>query len=613
MAAVGSSRSTSSRSIGPEVSGWTRARARSSISSKRSRKVMSSQWSEPAPVMEWCWAARGAGAGQLDVATQPLLVGHLGDVAEVGLAGVGHRLDQLVLAGERGLEVTRDLVEDAAGARGAVVDLVDVRTELAAAGGDVALAAARADPADLAVHGRDAGGVDEELLHGRGGGRLLGGHRGGADEHAVDGHRRLAVQGRPRTGEVVDCAVRRTDPATDADDEVVDGAQVGVRREQELVEVLPRVVPAGDAALDVHDDGGVDLTGDREHHADLLDGAGLEHDVRDAGLVQVLDDVDGVLELGDAGADHQAVEGSPGEARLLQQSLAADVQLPEVGVEQERVELRRAALVEELGQLGHVLVEDPLGDLAAAGELGPVAGVRGRGDDLGVDGGRGHPGEQDRRLAGEPGERRVHDGLAVAAVDQLRGVRRPVGGRGHGGTGGEEQVATSRGCGRDDRDATTAQRAAGHVRGELGGTEVDDPAGLRADGVGELARPVDGLHADGVGEVLGQTGVETAGLGPVAGHGDGRGERGVVEAERDGHRLDGRAERPSAADLGLDLGGLGGAALVDGGAEAAKDGRGAADHEAARTVDGAHGRGLGGVAGRRPRRRAPRDRRGWRR
>ena len=97
--------------------------------------------------MEWCWAG-GAGAGQLDVAAQPLLVGHLGDVAEVGLAGVGHRGDQLVLAGERGLGVAGDLVEDATGARGAVVDLVDVGAELAAAGGDVAVAAARADPAE---------------------------------------------------------------------------------------------------------------------------------------------------------------------------------------------------------------------------------------------------------------------------------------------------------------------------------------------------------------------------------------------------------------------------------------------------------------------------------
>ena len=63
---------------------------------------------------------------------------------------------------------------------------------------------------------------------------------------------------------------------------------------------------------------------------------------------------DGVLELGDAGADHQAVERSAGEARLLHEALAADLQLPQVGVEEEGVELRRAALVEQLGQLGDV-------------------------------------------------------------------------------------------------------------------------------------------------------------------------------------------------------------------------------------------------------------------
>ena len=55
--------------------------------------------------------------------------------------------------------------------------------------------------------------------------------------------------------------------------------------------------------------------------------------------------------------------------------------------------------------------------------------------------------------------------------------------------------------GGDDGDAATAQRASGHVRGEVGRTEVDDPAGLGTGGVGELTRPVDRLHADRVGEV----------------------------------------------------------------------------------------------------------------
>ena len=117
---------------------------------------------------------------------------------------------------------------------------------------------------------------------------------------------------------------------------------------------------------------------------------GLNTTWADAGLVEVLDDRDGVLEVGDAGADHQAVEGRPGQPGLLEQALAADLHPPQVGVEEERVELRRAALVEQLGQLGDVVGEDLLGDLAAAGELGPVAGVGGRGDDRGVDGGRGH-------------------------------------------------------------------------------------------------------------------------------------------------------------------------------------------------------------------------------
>ena len=139
--------------------GCTRATARSSISSKRVRKVMSSQpWR--GLLVEQRVTPR---ARQLEEAAQPLLVGHLGDVAEVGLAGGGHRRDQLVLAGEGGLGVAGDLVEQGAAARGGVVDLVDVGAELAATGGDVAVAATGADPAAVDVAG-DAGRLDEQVL-----------------------------------------------------------------------------------------------------------------------------------------------------------------------------------------------------------------------------------------------------------------------------------------------------------------------------------------------------------------------------------------------------------------------------------------------------------------
>ncbi len=53
---------------------------------------------------------------QLDVALQPLQVGHVGDVAEVRLGGVGHRGDDLVAALGDGVGVTGDLVEQAAAA-----------------------------------------------------------------------------------------------------------------------------------------------------------------------------------------------------------------------------------------------------------------------------------------------------------------------------------------------------------------------------------------------------------------------------------------------------------------------------------------------------------------
>ena len=88
--------------------------------------------------------------------------------------------------------------------------------------------------------------------------------------------------------------------------------------------------------------------------------------------------------------------GAPGLASPLHQPLSAHLQLPQVRVEEQRVELDGAAGFEHSGEFGDAALEDLLGDLAAARELGPVACVGGRGNDLGVDGRRGHACEQDR-------------------------------------------------------------------------------------------------------------------------------------------------------------------------------------------------------------------------
>src|SRR5699024_11157685 len=131
-----------------------------------------------------------------DVAAQPGGVGHLGDVAEVGLGGGTEGGDDLRAALCDRVGVTGDLVEQPAAPRGRVVDLVDVGAELAARGRHAAGRLAGRDPA---VH---PGGVDQELLDlGRGGG-LGRGHGGGADQDAVDRHGRVAVCGRPASGQV---------------------------------------------------------------------------------------------------------------------------------------------------------------------------------------------------------------------------------------------------------------------------------------------------------------------------------------------------------------------------------------------------------------------------
>ena len=62
--------------------------------------------------------------------------------------------------------------------------------------------------------------------------------------------------------------------------------------------------------------------------------------------------VDGLVEFGDAGADDDAVDRGAGLTGLLHQALSAHLQLPQVRVEEQRVELDGAARLEQLGQLG---------------------------------------------------------------------------------------------------------------------------------------------------------------------------------------------------------------------------------------------------------------------
>ncbi|CFR81740.1 Uncharacterised protein [Mycobacterium tuberculosis] len=148
--------------------------------------------------------------GQFDVAPQPLQVGHVGDVAEVGLGGLGHRRDDLVATLRDRLRVTGHLVEQPPAPGCAVVDLVDIGTELTAAGGHAALRFSGADPLVGALS------VDEHPLDRWRRGGFLGGHRRGADQDAVDRHQWEAVGLRPAPGQIFRSPSRGANAAADA-------------------------------------------------------------------------------------------------------------------------------------------------------------------------------------------------------------------------------------------------------------------------------------------------------------------------------------------------------------------------------------------------------------
>src|ERR1044072_6906300 len=104
------------------------------------------------------------------------------------------------------------------------------------------------------------------------------------------------------------------------------------------------MVATGAAALDVHDDVlAGHLGGDVDDRLDLIDRAGLEHHMADADGVELIYQLDGFLEIGDSGGHDDAVDRGPRLTSPLPQPFPTDLQLPQVWVQEQRVELHGAA------------------------------------------------------------------------------------------------------------------------------------------------------------------------------------------------------------------------------------------------------------------------------
>ena len=317
------------------------------------------------------------------------------------------------------------------------------------------------------------------------------------------------------------------------------------------------MMAAGAPTLDVHDHGlGRHLGRDADHRANLLDRAGLEHHVGDPGGVELFDQLDGLLQVRYARADDHAVDRGARLAGPLHEPLAADLQLPQIGVEEKGVELNRTPGLEQRGQLVDAVGEYLLGDLATTGELGPVTRIGGRGDDLRVDGGGRHPREQDRRAAGEAGELGGELHAAVGQADQTRRVGRPRAGHLRHRTGGEKIALPAAGGGRDDTDAQPADHRRRQPREHVARAEVENPAspGLvhRIDG----RDPVHRADQEIAGQLLGVFDVESDLCSPTADHVDRGGQSMGVEADLDLQWVEDGSEDGAAAHFVLPIGGL---------------------------------------------------------
>ena len=306
---------------------------------------------------------------------------------------MGEDLDDLVLAGAHLGAVGADLGDDARGCGRGVGDLVHVGAQVGQARRHAAAGHALADPAAQLVVVGHTGRGHEEFLDRLGGVRFLRGHRGGAHEDAVDGHGRAAVASRPVAGEEVSGALGGADAAAHGQDDVGLGTQLSVGGQQQVGQVLPGVVAAGVAVLDLDDDlDRVGLASDSDDLTDLVNRAGLEGHVGEAVGAQLLDESQGLVLFGDTCRDDDTVDGGAGRARTRHDASLAELEVPQVAVQEHGVELGGVTGAQLGAQARQVLVVHLFGDLAATGHFGPEAGVRGGRNDLGIDGRRRHAG-----------------------------------------------------------------------------------------------------------------------------------------------------------------------------------------------------------------------------
>ena len=320
------------------------------------------------------------------------------------------------------------------------------------------------------------------------------------------------------------------------------------------------------AVLDLDDDlDRVGLVSDGDDLTDLVNRAGLEGHVGEAVGAQLLNESQCLVLFGDTRGDDNAVDGGAGCARTRHDAGLAELQVPQVAVQEHGVEFGGVAGAQLGAQTRQVLVVDLFGDLATAGHFGPETCVRGSRDNLGIDGRGRHAGQEDGRAAGEARERGVNDGLAVGQGHEAGAQVRPIGAGLGGPTGGRGLVAVGGGTCGDDANASAIDEGAGHANRRGSRTHVDDPGRAGLSGSADLGGPVHGRREHGSGQGVGQLSVDTALCSPLVHEGEGVGQHGGVEGHVDRQVLAHGGQRAAAALVGVVRGLVLGGHALDGG------------------------------------------------
>ena len=126
---------------------------------------------------------------------------------------------------------------------------------------------------------------------------LLRDHHPRAEEETIKGHRLNAEHtGRPLAREVRPGIFNATEARSSEQDDILVLPNVGISREDGLMEVFARVVTTSTTTSPLENNGVVRMSGGNGHNlADAFDGAGFEGDVANAGCFQPLNNLSGLF------------------------------------------------------------------------------------------------------------------------------------------------------------------------------------------------------------------------------------------------------------------------------------------------------------------------------